>query len=433
MKKPNIWAWSFALVICLGFGIWVAGIGLIGCSSSGIDGGQATTTTITTTITNTTTTLGTSTTTTSRNATTTTITITTTTHSSTTTTHSGPTYSISGKVFFASTSDPIKGGVVVEASGLFVVSRQAIADANTGNFTIMDCPPGNYLISGTKNGWAFGPPLSVSINNANLTGKNISGTPEKWQILHVGGGNTLKAIDYLTSIETIVAAGVPGTIMLKASSPFTSWTSMISPTSEPLVNVSGGDDFTLIARSARMFNTTNEGISWVADYSAMGFVSPLTNEAIADIALTGLGGQMVYVTETGRVVKRPFGTPFTDVTPSSAFIKGFVRDSLSVNTIRVVGENGAAFNTTNGGSTWTALGTFPPSATLESLSQGYLGGENKGIILSSSGTIYITLDGGATWTEGISGIPYPLNGINMLDSGTFVIGGNGLIMQQLFW
>jgi hypothetical protein len=433
MKQLYIWILSLVLLICLGIGIWVMGLSLVGCGSSGGDLDQITTTAApTTTLGNTTTTSGSATTTTSRRTTTTSPVVTTTTHSTTTTIFTGPTYSISGKVLFASTSDPVKGGVAVEASGIFVDSRQATADVNTGNFTISGCQPGTYLISGTKNGWTINQ-LSVSVSNTDLTGKNLTATPAKWQIMHVGGGNTINAIDNLTSIETIVAAGNLGSIMLKASTPFTSWTSMTSPTSEPLVNVSGKDGFTVITRSARMFNSTNEGDSWIADYSFMGFVSPLTNEAISDVALTGFGGQMVYVTETGKVVKRPISTPFTGVTPPGAFIKGFVRDSLSVISMRVVGNNGAAYKTTNGGSTWTALGTFPPSATLESLSQGYLGGENKGIVLSLNGTIYVTLDGGATWTEDLSGIPYPLSGINMLDSGTFVIGGNGLIMQQLYW
>ncbi len=423
MKNPLFWVFVFG--ICLGFFIWGLGFGLVGCGSSlpAIDSGSTTVTTVATT-------------TTKANITTTTkkATTTTTVFGPTTTTipYTGPTYSISGKVLFATTSDPVKGGVEVYNNAPFTPHLLATADAQTGEFTITGCPPGMYTLNGNKSNWTVDPKYMVQVTNSDVTGQNLTATPEKWQILHVGGGS-LNTINSYQSGDPLVAGGGASSVLLKSSDPYTGWNSVSSlPTSQKLVTILGKAPFTIIDRTAWAYSSTDECNSWtLANLSAFGITNPITNEAISDLELL-LGGK-VYVTETGKLIKSTSNTSFSDVTPAGAFINGFLRDSIGAINITVVGNNGATYRTTNGGSTWTALGVFPASATLESLSQGYFGESGKGLIVSANGTIFQTFNGGATWEEALSGIPYPLYGINMPEIGTFVVGGNGLIMQQLFW
>jgi len=405
MRKGNLAFWSLVAVLVIGLGVGLSGCGDIGAP-------DATTVIATTTTTTTSTSTSTSTTT-------------------STTTSTLP--HISGKVVFSGTTDGIKGGVSLQIGGPGIGTLVVTTDADTGYYeTPHLAASGTFNISllVTKEGWTIDG-ISVNYTGGTKSNQNLVATPESWEILHVGGGSNLNAIMSNEANATMMAVGGGSSIILKASSPYTTWTSVSSPTNEALIAMFGKTENIIVDRLAGMFISTNDGATWdFADLSGMGFPNPLTNEAVSDVELAGMG-KVIYVTETGKVIKSPDMTSFYDITPpGGAFINGLGREIMGVDgTIEVVGNNGAAYKTENGGTSWEAFGP----ATAQDLSQGYIV-SGYGYLVSRGGTIFATTDEAATWQEELSGLPYPLNGISLIgDSNTpSVLGGNGLIMRRIY-
>ncbi len=78
------------------------------------------------------------------------------------------TYSISGQIIDSSIG---LAGVTVSLSG--GGTDQTTTDAS-GNYSFNEVANGNYTITPSKNGYTFSAPISVSINNANITGQNFT-------------------------------------------------------------------------------------------------------------------------------------------------------------------------------------------------------------------------------------------------------------------
>jgi len=96
--------------------------------------------------------------------------------------------------------------------------------------------------------------------------------------------------------------------------------------------------------------------------------------------------------------------------------------ALDVNTVVVVGASGTILRTTDGGVTWTRLGS-PTVATLNAVR---FSDAKTGIAVGGAGTILRTDDGGASWTQQSSGTSADICGVAFKDAETgIVVGSNG--------
>jgi hypothetical protein len=110
-------------------------------------------------------------------------------------------YSISGTITYNGT--PIAGATVTLGGA---GTGTTITDSS-GNYTFNNLPDGSYTVTASKTGYTFGTD-NVTINNANSTGDNLSGT------LSGGGGGTTVNAGYnpqwlgFTLVSLMLAGGV---------------------------------------------------------------------------------------------------------------------------------------------------------------------------------------------------------------------------------
>jgi hypothetical protein len=79
------------------------------------------------------------------------------------------TYTISGQVATAA-GQGLAGVTVSTNSGLITTS------AADGSYAIAGLAPGAYSLTGSKGGYSFSGPLSITVTNADVSGQNFVGT-----------------------------------------------------------------------------------------------------------------------------------------------------------------------------------------------------------------------------------------------------------------
>ncbi len=363
----------------------------------------------------------------------TTITTATTSTSTSTTTTTVPSYSIFGGVKFVATSDGIKGGVdiLVTASPTLVATTSA--DPNSGAYEVSGLSPGTYTLIASKDGWTI-PSIIVEATSASQQNQDFSAEPSGWEVLRVGGGETLTYVSSMSTSGnlpgTMFAAGGGSSTLLGAGFPYTytNWSDVPSnPTTDALIYVRdwGTEGIGIIDRAANVYVSTDEAASFVYSFT-------ITNETLAALELYG-AGTAEAVTESGKLIRIEEGLAgYSDFPTLPA---GHYNDVVSDGTIiEVAGNGGICKISADGGSNWSDIGNISDQTTEDLMAINLWG--TYGIITTSNGSIFITSSSGESWNQDLSGVPYPLNGIFKAPimpsnlSGMFVVGGNGLIMRR---
>lgn len=376
-------------------------------------------------------------------------TTTTTTTTSSTTTTGGPTtttststtttttlFSISGKIGFATTSDGIKGGVELYLTASPTVIATTTANATDGTYSFTGLEPGTYTVVASKAGWTISDESST-ISSANVT-RNLAAYPTSWEVLRVGGGESLKDICSSESVSafagTLFAVGGSSSVMLtaEASDP-TNWMSTSSPTTDALVEIydgPGGNNLIIYSYAAGLY--TNNGGGWV-------FVATATSESV--VAMDQATSRTAEaVTATGKLLRTEDQlVTLIDISPAGAFVRDVRILDNDEDKCVAVGNSGVVGDRydSGSGSTWHNR-TSDITEDLTGIEVWGSSGSEKTMVVSSGGNIYVTEDTKFEhFTVDLGGVPYSLNGVRGTDmkhavfpSGAVVVGDNGLILRR---
>jgi photosystem II stability/assembly factor-like uncharacterized protein len=144
-----------------------------------------------------------------------------------------------------------------------------------------------------------------------------------------------------------------------------------------------------------IFKTTDGGVSWTNPKPGIGVNQLSFADANVGFAVTE-GNGAVYKTTDG-------GTTWTSVFSTSQAIRGL--DVVNSSTVYIsTNANGSnqVQKTTDGGNNWTAItvtgATLVNDIDFISANTGYAAGSGPGFFLDE-GKVYLTTNGGATWTE----------------------------------
>lgn len=98
---------------------------------------------------------------------------------------------------------------------------------------------------------------------------------------------------------------------------------------------------------------------------------------------------------------------------------------IDTDTAYVTGEFGVVVQTTDGGQSWDTLEPLPDEFYPHAA---YFKDANNGWVVGLNGTIWHTKDGADTWQRETTPTASPLYGIEPVDDGLLVVGGNGTVL-----
>lgn len=227
------------------------------------------------------------------------------------------------------------------------------------------------------------------MNNALISGyggvvNRTTNGGSNWSNVYYAGSGILRTIDY-TDASTVYIGGTDNgnyARYIKSTNSGANWSGISSP---------GADNYAMRfidantgwATHATIQKTTNGGASWVNQLTFPGYL--------------GMG-----------------------------------MDVIDANTVYVVGQTGAGYGfvykTTNGGISWNNI--TPGGANAPVYRAVDFVDANTGWIVGNNGTIYMTVDGGASWIQQTSGTINTLYGISAVDANTaWAVGINGTIVK----
>ena len=207
-------------------------------------------------------------------------------------------------------------------------------------------------------------------------------------------GNPLQDVEFLDE-STAIAVGVGGTAMVSHDGGLT-WTySMLEipaqpvPLGDPLHSVAGLNASTAIVVGGALHRTDNAAGTWTTDGMT----------AVRDVDFEGNLGFAVVSNGLNREIERSVdgGQTWSVVYSDPGIVRAV--DIVSTTCIVGVGEN--FVRSVDGGNTWTTLPFDPATPTAipffdESIS---FVDELNGVVATGTDRLYVTDDGGVTWTE----------------------------------
>ena len=359
-----------------------------------------------------------------------------------------PMANVSGTVYFAGSTIPMENRMVIAYAtaatpNTFIATTAADA---TGQYQFSALEPGNYIVGApyATGGWA-GTNEAFTVTGSDVV-VDLNLYPTSWEVLRVQTGENLV---YIASMEsagnnpgTLYACGNGSSILIKSSAPYTTWTSVTSnPTIEPLILINdfGGMGIGLVNNQAGIFISNTQDASWA-------FYGDITNEVIADISFWGEGTGEV-VTESGNLFRvgnlvspPPIYSSYPNL-PAGKYNGVHVGSNIGT-TIEVVGDSGIAKISSDTGNSWSDIGDLSSLTSEDLRAIDYWGNYEHvgyGVVTSAQGSIFVSTDFCATWTQELTDVPCAINGAyiygawgNLNLGGIYVVGENGLIMRRLY-
>jgi photosystem II stability/assembly factor-like uncharacterized protein len=171
--------------------------------------------------------------------------------------------------------------------------------------------------------------------------------------------------------------------------------------------------------------TWTEGIQKLRDIGPFGPARPTLSFATPEVAV-----RVGFSPTNEQIVERSTDGGRTWVGITLPTLPGSVRRVQFDDAHRgwLLGDNGVALNTLDGGATWRVM-TLPAPTPRNGaiarprLNAALLADANTAWIVGDDGTVLSTGDGGANWTVQLSGTPYSLKTLFALDARTVWIGG----------
>jgi hypothetical protein len=356
-----------------------------------------------------------------------------------------PVRNIWGTVHFANTSLTMKNGMEVYYASVLDPSTKigtAAASIADGTYALSGIEPGNYYVGITAaNGWAATSAVVSIADKDSEANIDINLYSEDFDVLRTGS-ETLTAV--ISFGANRYAAGA-GSAALYRSSDDSVWEKLPnngSFTTNPLVWL-----FYSSGMLSVMDNTSVSYASATPEIASEWHLQPsgfYTEEAIVDffIDIDDVG---YVVTESGRLMITLGGSPlvWTDITPAGQHINAIdMARSVSTYEALICGDNGYVAQIDYEGNIVKDLrGDLSPAENLMGVASNLV---NTPVsiyaVVSESGAVIKTEDGGVTWQNVISGVPCSLNDLAMFyyilpgqdfrDIWMYVVGSNGLIMRK---
>jgi photosystem II stability/assembly factor-like uncharacterized protein len=226
-----------------------------------------------------------------------------------------------------------------------------------------------------------------------------SNSGSAWSIQDRGTQRKLNAVAF-NSNTSCVAVGEYGKI-LRSSNAGVNWVSVVSGIGTSLYGISFSDTMKGIAvGTGGALITTDGGLSWIQKTDSILAI----NNFYFDIVNTNRNNWFVVGGHTdfnynhiGEILHSTDGGSSWKLVKQS--LNGYCRSIRFIDSLNgfAVGENGTAFATTNGGSTWIEHDPLPFWGT--HLYSSYFFNQSHGFVVGDNGTLLSTIDSGSTWTE----------------------------------
>lgn len=141
-----------------------------------------------------------------------------------------------------------------------------------------------------------------------------------------------------------------------------------------------------------------------------------------------IGSKYWITSADGRIYIGDISTPLS-------FVARTVDVSASINSVYflntsdgfVCGSNGKVYMTNDGGNSWTLSNTGVSSINLNSIS--FLN-SIAGVAVGDNGSIFLTTDGGSSWNSAVSGTTYDILEARYFSSGIIAVGEYGTLLVR---
>jgi photosystem II stability/assembly factor-like uncharacterized protein len=255
----------------------------------------------------------------------------------------------------------------------------------------------------------------------------------------------------MADTNSVFAAGSDGTL-LRAAAPYTSWTSISTPSNEPVVYFSdssnSGFGIVVCDRSSTFYYSTDDGNTWTFVGPAFFPANPITSETISG---AGIGSLTCFnaLSTNGRAIDNrdvTIANNWRDITPASAegIINGF-EGWLAGSGVIIPCDGGRVYATVNAeepAPSWISLGNIATVTADDLVGVCYFHNYDSlnflGYLTSRQGSIFTSATNpaqydNAVWQTDLSSVPFELYGIYSPTSETnraFVVGEGGLVMRR---
>jgi hypothetical protein len=217
------------------------------------------------------------------------------------------TWSMSGTISPAA----VGSGATITLSG--ASTGTVTADAS-GNYTFTGLANGSYTITPTKAGFSFTPvSRSVTVNSANSTGVNFTGTQTSWTI-----SGTISPVAAGSGATVTLSGTSTGTVTANASGVYsftgrTNGSYTVTPTK-------AGYSFTPVSRSVTINSANSTGVNFTGTrtWTISGTISPASLGSGATVTLSGSATRTVTANSSGVYTFTGLTNGLYIVTPSKA-------------------------------------------------------------------------------------------------------------------
>ena len=359
---------------------------------------------------------------------------------------------------------PAPSPVVSPAPGTTAVTGDIVAAANTA-YTVTAAGPGPVTITLPANS-ALAAGDTVTVTGASAT---------EWQIAQNAGqsiltsslpggtapGTTWSAASVGSQVWHWLSPNVTGDVLVAGEAPLgqlrvsadagTTWTTPTLPAGVWISSDLSADGSQIVAVQFQggMYLSTDRGVTWTR------VMHPLVNATAGvqfeSVTMSRDGMRLAAVTRDGlMLLSADGGTTWTSATlPATTEPKVFraVDSSSDGQVIVAVSQGGDVFRSTNGGTTFAlvpvVIGTAPTTTTVhENWYRMKMSPDGRTIAIVANsiesvapGTgIYVSHDGGATWTKGLNRTG-DYTGVAMSDDGSEIaatVSNTGATPGQVF-
>ena len=236
----------------------------------------------------------------------------------------------------------------------------------------------------------------------------------------VGSGAGLLGVAFVNP-ATAVAVGVNG-LILRSTDTGATWTSRPSPTTDQIEGVAfSGSGVGVAATPSGLLRSADGGLTWSAVAGVPGIFNALTSVAANTFVAVTAGGTVHRSTDGGLswilVATRVGGWNGVACADASTLV-AVGSDNIG---------HALALRSVDGGATWTDAGIAGFANYFGAVA---FASTTKGVAVGSNGTLYRTLDGGASWIDDFPIDDAFLRGVAIVQGRAVAVGWYGAIVRS---